>query len=541
MSQAVPNKQTLFGAVFVGGTAVVLCAAIMILVTTPGISNDLTQVLTVARNIAHGNGIVTDTLYYQEHHDINQMPAPQTVFPPGQPVIIALLMKCGFAVLPAAGLISGSAFVLIAVCVYFLARRSGASNEVSLVAAILWLCIVLAWSNMVARKSDVPFTALTMLSACLLLRDNSKQVRNAVLAGIVAAIALTVRYAGLFFMTAVGVTLVMDWLFRRSRLQFQTLIGFCVPAGAMCATLFWRNYSLVGDIKGGNNYAVEKPFIEIARNIYRQISALSGLDYARLRVGGLAEWLLLLVAVMGIAWLCRSRKILPGVLREVVSAVRENRTLLLALFYPVLTVVMMYVLETKSQPGSRDRMYLAALPFLFSGLARVGQAVGNHGPQSLFRCVFGGAIVVMLLGQANVAYERFGLNRHEDHWYFLSTVVERPLGDESAETLREFLSQRISHEHPLLANEPQRSGELLQVPIVGLPSTLYTPQVWTADPVKEVVDKYDIQYVVCFTDAGSLEYEEDVVFFSHLASGDVPDWLEMYYEDKQFQVFRVRR
>ena len=540
MSKAVSNKQTFVSAAVVAGLAALLCAAITQLVTTPGINNDLTQVLTVARNIANGNGVVTDTLYYQEHHDTNQMPAPQTVFPPGQPVIIAMLMKCGLAMMPAAQLISGSAFVLIAVCVYFLARRSGASNEVSIVAAVLWLCIVLAWSNMVARKSDVPFTALTMLSACLLLRDNSNQVRNAILAGIVAAIALTVRYAGLFFMTAVGVTLVADWLFQRTRLQFKTLIGFCVPAGAMCAALFWRNYSLVGDIKGGNNYAVEKPFIEIARNMYRQISALSGLDYARLTAGGIAEWLLLLVAAMGAVWLFRSRKVLRGVSREVFSAVRDNRALLLALFYPALTVFMLYVLETKSQPGSRDRMYLAALPFLFSGLARVGQAVGNHGPQSLFRSVFGGAVVVMLLGQANVAYERFGMDRHEDHWYFLKVVVERPLGDECAETLREFLSQRISHEHPLLVNEPQRTGELLQVPVVGLPSTLYTPQIWTADPVKEVVDKYNIEYVVCFTDAGSLEYEQDVVFFSELAAGKVPDWLETHYKDELIQVFRVR-
>jgi DNA-dependent RNA polymerase auxiliary subunit epsilon len=540
MSKAVSNKRQLVSAVFVAGIAVILWAAITQLVTTPGVSNDLTQILTVARNIANGNGVVSDTVYYQEHHDINQIPVPQTVFPPGQPAIIAMLMKCGLPMTLATQLVSGSAFVLIAVCVFFLAGQCGASNEVSLVTAVLWLCVVLAWSNMVARKSDVPFTALTMLSACLLLRDNGRQVRNAIVAGIVAAIALTVRYAGLFFMTAVGVTLLVDWLSRRTRLQFKTLIGFCVPAGAMCAALFWRNYSLVGDIKGGNNYAIEKPFIEIVRNMYRQMSSISGLDYARLTTGGIAEWLMLLAAAMGIVWLFRSRKIFPDVSREMLSAVRDNRALLLSFFYPVLTVLMLYVLETKSQPGSRDRMYLAAIPFLFCGLARVGQAIGNHGPQSLFRGVFGGAVVVMLLGQANVAYERFGLERHEDHWYFLEVVVERPLGDESAQTLREFLSQRISHKHPLLVNEPQRTGELLQVPVVGLPSTLYTPETWTADPVRKVVDKYNIEYVICFTDAGSLEYEQDVVFFNELAAGNVPDWLEAHYEDEMFQVYRVR-
>ncbi len=185
-------------------------------------------------------------------------------------------------------------------------------------------------------------------------------------------------------------------------------------------------------------------------------------------------------------------------------------------------------------------MYLVAVPFLFCLLASLFQA----GPRTqtdhsriLVRVFVGAAVIAFIMGQANVARARFAALRHEHHWYRMQAMLSLPM---EGSTVRRFLEARITREHPLLVNEPQRAGELLKRPVCGLPSYLYSPKKWTASDVKQIVDRYNIEYVLVFTDIDSLEFE-DVEFFREVVAGNVPDWMVPRFQTDAIHVYRIRR
>lgn len=487
----------------IGLVATVVCIGLFTAIKHPGVDNDLTQVLTVARNIAAGDGIVTDTIYYEQHHMFDKVPAPQTVFPPGQPIAVATLLRLGFGEMTATRIVAAAGFLVLPVFLLLLCIRAGLPKATAFIVAVFWLCVVLAWYNLVNRKSDVPFIALTMLSASWLARDRGSRILNSSIAGVVAGFALTIRYAGLFFMLAVGIWLLLEWLRERSFKRFATLIGFCIPAGATACMFFYRNYQLVGDIKGGNNYAEPKSVIDIIRGIYLEHTRITGFDYDRLKVGSVAEVCLVLVVLFG-AFLCFRRGVRQIVV-DVVTVLRENRVALFCVIYFAVTYVMLVFLEINSQPGARHRMYMAATPFIFCLVGCLMQRTSRAPATRGFQVWLAGLLVTFLIGQANVAQHFFGTFRHGHHWYNLVRVMDRPMGET---TVGAFLREKVTREHPLMTNEPQRMGEILKRPVVGLPSPLYSATTWNDENAREVAERFNVRYLLVLTDENSLSFEE---------------------------------
>ena len=515
---------------FLGGLALLVCIGFFAAQPWPGVTNDVTQVIDVAQNMAAGNGIATDSLYYTEHFVAGDMPTLQTVFPPGQSFLVSLAIRLGIDPIKATQFIAAIGFLIIPNMLFLLCIRAGVGTQTAVATSILWLCLILAWSNTLSGKSDVPFIGLTIVSAALLVRRDDSFF-GALLAGIFAAFALSFRYAGLFFMAAVAVTMLIEWVRTKTRNAFIQLCAFSVPSGAAALLLFYRNYTIVGDIKGGNNYAVSKTVVDICRNVYRSFSSMMGLDYARLPAGSLGEWLFLIAMVLGVVIFIGSTK--P--VRTAVSKTVENRSSLLCIVYPLVTVAMLLLLEVKSQPGSRDRMFMAMMPFAFCFGARLLDSSGPTSRVKLAMIVL--AVLSFLLGQAQVAEERFNQPRHDHHWYRMNRLLDTSMDD--GVSVREFLQKHISNEHPLLGNESQRLGLIVDRPVVGLPSYLYTPSRWTNEEVHELVKKYDVQYVLVLTDVDSLDYEE-IDFYVRVADGEVPDWMEPHFKNGYVELYRVK-
>ncbi|MFK7818352.1 MAG: hypothetical protein AB8G99_06525, partial [Planctomycetaceae bacterium] len=420
---------------FIAILAVLVCVGFFAAHPLPGVTNDVTQIVDVAQNIAAGNGISTDSLYYTEHFATGRMPAPQTVFPPGQSFLISLAIRSGFDPIAASRLIAAIGFLVIPNVLFVVCLRAGVNTQVAVATSILWLCMILAWANTLSGKSDIPFMGLTMLSTLFLVRTTSP-IRNAFLAGIFAAFALSFRYAGLFFMTAVGITLVIEWIRTRTRHAFVHLCAFSIPSGSTAMLIFWRNFNIVGDIKGGNNYAVNKAVTDIVRNFYRAISSMMGLDYARLPSGSIGEWLLLIALFLGVILLMKSSR--P--VRTAISRAGSNRAVFLSLVYPLFTIFMLLILEMQSQPGSRDRMFMAMMPFAFCFVAKLLQGDGTTSRLKIAFAVVG--ILSFLLGQANVAEERFNTPRHDHHWYRMNQLLNTEMED--GPTVKEFLQEQIT-------------------------------------------------------------------------------------------------
>ncbi|MFK7822095.1 MAG: hypothetical protein AB8G99_25585, partial [Planctomycetaceae bacterium] len=221
--------------------------------------------------------------------------------------------------------------------------------------------------------------------------------------------------------------------------------------------------------------------------------------------------------------------------RTAVSRAGSNRAVLLCLVYPVFTVFMLLILEMQSQPGSRDRMFMAMMPFAFCFVAKLLQGDGTTSRLKIAFALVG--ILSFLLGQANVAEERFNTPRHDHHWYRMNQLLNTAMED--GPTVKEFLQKQITNEHPLLGNESQRLGLIVNRPVIGLPSHLYTPSKWTDDDVLELVKKYNVEYMLVLTDVDSLDYEE-IEFYVRVASGEVPDWMEPHFKNGYVELYRVK-
>ncbi len=534
MPENPPSSTTRYALAIIGLTA--LCTGwLWSSMNTAAVTSDVSQAISVARNLAAGDGITTDIIYYEEHHRIGRVPAAQTVFPPGLPLCLALLQPFVTDPLSGAMIVAATGFFLVPIATFLLGRRLGLSAQASCLVAALWLTVGTAWTNALHLATDVPFLALTLLSANS-LADPRASRRRLLLSGLLAAAALLFRYAGLFFIAAAGLTLLIEWLLRHDRQTFARVAAFGVPSVGTALALFSRNYSLVGDIKGGNSYGGGKTLIDCVRGVYRALSNLTGFDRTRLFDANPAEWLALAAGVLLIVQLVRQRR------RLIVELQRSgfNRTATLALGYCMITLVMLVMLERNSLPGSRDRMFMAALPFAMLLAAwtvqRLAAVPGNHRTA----VALGGLLsLAFALGQVDAARVRSSRPDHSVNIVRLRHTLQAPVGET---TLQELLQALVSRDAPLLANEPQRTGLLLQRPVIGLPSPLYSPTRWDQSTVPRVIRRYGIRHVLVFTDNLSMHIE-DIPFYQQLASGHVPDWLEPVHVDQHdhpFALYRVR-
>ena len=164
MPENPPSSTTRYALAIIGLTA--LCTGwLWSSMNTAAVTSDVSQAISVARNLAAGDGITTDIIYYEEHHRIGRVPAAQTVFPPGLPLCLALLQPFVTDPLSGAMIVAATGFFLVPIATFLLGRRLGLSAQASCLVAALWLTVGTAWTNALHLATDVPFLALTLLSA----------------------------------------------------------------------------------------------------------------------------------------------------------------------------------------------------------------------------------------------------------------------------------------------------------------------------------------------------------------------------------------
>ena len=149
----------------------------------------------------------------------------------------------------------------------------------------------------------------------------------------------------------------------------------------------------------------------------------------------------------------------------------------------------------------------------------------------------GGVLAVVLAGQVNVAVRQLGI-RIASPYRQIDRAMQQPFG---SGTLRDFLSRRVTLSTPLLGNEAQLTGVVLDRPVVGLPGPMYTRTTWTEDEARRVVAKYGVAYVVFFPHLFDPSAPEVVnqTFFRDLKQGRVPSWLKPTYSSASVHLYQV--
>jgi hypothetical protein len=498
------------------------------------VANDTTQALSVVRHLLSGKGVKTDIIYYEEQYATGQIPAPQTVFPPGFPVLIATATRLGLPISDAAYIVSSLCFAGVAVLLFWGALRMGQSLSGATLLSICWCGCVQCWNNTWVMMSEMPFITLTFLSLLLFPVGRSRSPRWLFASGCAAAGAFTVRYAGVFWFITVAGYFGVELLRRRQWIVLKEAITWgAVPLLTLTA-LFWRNHVLSGEWTGGNPLGDQRPFALSIWELYQSVALTLGWAKSRLLAGGGAELALAATCAFTTFWIIRNWQSVsvrpPGQGAAVIPP-----WIWLSGAYALVTVGLLVYLDTRSPVGLSPRKLLPLLPFwllLVGGmLSRI--SINSSSARTEFTAIGLLLAAAIVWGQANVLSH---VTTESHPTVRIARTLEASI---DSETLHELLRRETSEPAPLLTNEPHSVNYLLERPVLGLPESDYSDRVWTEPEVLRIVEAYSVKHVALFLDV----YAETTVrppFFDRLAARDVPDWLQPMYVDDRLMLFAVR-
>src|SRR5689334_16547949 len=261
---------------------VLWCAALTLLIVIrlatagPALSNDGYQYLSEAGNIRLGNGFSTSIVHFDEEQSHGRIPAPLTTFPPGYPVMIALLSYLGLSLKTAAVLCSALSAVGLIRLIVLLCQEADVDRSGTRFALAIIVGNSLGLSLGTGVNTDMLFTFLSsgaILACWTALRPGNSASRTGVLlfvCGILAGAAYCVRYAALLLLLALIAFVVMQAIQAR-RIQTIARTWPLASACLLMGPLMLRNYLVVGSWRGGNTKPLFTPVYETAKTMLLSI------------------------------------------------------------------------------------------------------------------------------------------------------------------------------------------------------------------------------------------------------------------------------
>jgi len=486
--------------------------------------NDSFQYLSVARNLLEGNGLASSLLYFDEQLASGLMPAPQTAFPPGYSVVIAVLGAAGIALETAAYAVSVVSHVTELI---LFVRGARLLNVWTPALVFLWLVLaanVTGWILAFSVLSESLFTAVSLGAMVLLIRaETASQTRKrrALIAGAaLAGLSVWVRYAGLFLVAGGGLFYSLC-LLRRRRGDLGRLLLFASVSAAGLVPLLARNLLLAGDFRGGNTLPVDKPAAAVVAECGHALLGLfSGTtSEGEPGPGPLAtpgQLALALVVCLGLyAILCW---------QSVSAGLRRSAALLLTCYVLAYLGGLLYC--GKYSPISLDdpRMLYPLLPV---ALLLLGAACPQAAPRT--RVPISLAAVGALLPLACLAYPAAQL---------LSTVsgpfvsaedeivaaARQPIGGQPS--LDMWIARHVGPHDTVIANDGQAFGYTYDRRTIGLASRRYSGEAWTAERLRRVARTYRARLLFLFPDSADFQVlAAESPFLQSLVKGNgLPDW-----------------
>ena len=215
------------------------------------ILNDGVQYLSTAKNWLEGRGFSTNALMFTPHFQ-GVLPAPQTVWPPGYPLIVAITTTLGITLHSAALLVNLISLAANSLLVFMMLVRYKISFRVAVCCALAFYLTAMPWSYSLALATEPLFSALILAAIIFQPNDPKGKIWPWVVSGTFIALCISVRYSGVLFSAGVGLG-VFTYLIKNYRkkpdflwrgialLTLQISISF-----ALFITLTYRTYLLTG-------------------------------------------------------------------------------------------------------------------------------------------------------------------------------------------------------------------------------------------------------------------------------------------------------
>lgn len=530
-------------------TVVVAISAIVAVVLTlafdEGVQgNDYAQMVSVARNLTEGSGLKTDLIYYDVHYAIGGSTVPQTVFPPGQAVLVAMAGYLGVPAHVGALFWCVTAFILTAIAIALALRESGAGRLTIMSASAVWLCMGVNWTNVLALRSESLLVATTSLGALFLARSSSHgrfRRREIFLLSCAAASALLFRYQGLFFIASVGLYFGVRLLILRDRGAFVDLIVACLVPGLVTVSLFAYNLSVTGAVGGGpvDQAAMSTPIPAVALGYYYEISKVLGVSKDGLMAGGLSEIFAIALFVYLLSLLVTGSR----------SDIRVTETIRRPLFVFCVTYTMIsaaafvYLSITKSTGYTQARYLSTLLPFVIIPVALLAEAAMSGSRGASWRqwagiVLLAGFVVFGQFRATNEALQGLAADSR------LRQIQESLRSHHyEGDTMENFLRREIDIGRNVLANQSQIVGYLLERPTYGLTPSLYTRRKFDIHEVQKMTAEHSLAYLVLFPmlyDGAAIQNRNRIIL-TELHEGRVPDSFVPITQSQKLHVYRINQ
>jgi len=523
---------------------VVLTASISILVSlflysiydVSFLTTDSAQYISVAKNILLGNGFSTDLVYYEQHYQIGGLPVPQTVFPPGYSLLIAMPIALGINPVAASFLVNSVSFFLIPLLMYRILSVSGFTQGLSLIPPLLWMSMYINWFFVLISVSEVSFVLFVLGSVlCYLEYENrNHDVRFLLLSAAFIGFSFLIRYAGLFFMLAMLLYQLGAMLQTRSLRRMPDFLLYAFLTFLFVVLVFGRNYYYVGYLTGGVKIANPSSLFELIQSFYWAILKLVG-------VAGTSYWdvigrYLLLIILLPLLY-----AIFVVIRRERDFAHGKARIILLSVLMIIVYLsFLVYLAASNDRQYLNERYLMPLLPFVLMLItvlsAFVVRELRNKKMIPVF--VYSMILFVLLISQTGRFLQELDWITGRQEYETLTEAMSTPNGNT---TYLNYMKENISKEHPLLMPNGQLAGIYLDVPVVGLTQSLFTNRIWTDSEVKKLAKQYQIEHILFLKTPYLRENpaNRNKIFFNKLHNGPVPEWIEILYDSDKFSIYKV--
>jgi len=245
------------------------------------ILNDGVQYLSTAYNWLEGHGFSTNALMFTPHFQ-SIIPAPQTVWPPGYPLLIALTSKLGVNIQQAALLLNLFFQAVSAILVLLILLRSNLKLFLALLYTLIFYFTAIPWMYALGLATEPLFTALILAALVLVPNPEQDRIWHWIASGVFIALCVAVRYSGVFFALGVGLGTVLYMLvtFRTDSKRLMRGFGFLTLQLSIPVVLFgalqYRNYLLTGTLSRETGSKEQETLLIVIKKIAWQARELIG-------------------------------------------------------------------------------------------------------------------------------------------------------------------------------------------------------------------------------------------------------------------------
>ena len=474
-------------------------------------SNDAAQYWSVINNLLAGAGLKTSAVYYEVQAQ-HGMPAYQTVWPPGLPLLATgLAWLTGVGNVAAVATLNAFGHALAAWLIYWIVAKLRGSEWVGAGAGLVYLFYGPALSYSVAGVSEPLFIvssvgSLAAVVKALVEEGSEGEIRWLVVAAVLVGVGSWFRYQTIFHIMPLG--LLCIYIYQPKFGLFGSVLRsvlMCLPGAVLFGILVVRNLVVAGNITGGGTSAHGNSLVDLAFQAKWAVLGLLGV------MDGATKWLavclvLVLAGVAGIALWYRI---------QVLSERRRAHigVAIYAFGSAVIISGLILVLALRSTFYSLDGRYFltAGLFFIIGAIALWRQLPSDRVGERWFAGALGAAgLVTAFLVVAQVGAFSRSLSTGGTS-VAIREALAAPYLDGSVAS---FLRARGSLASPVMSNQSQLLHLVLERPTFSVPEKRLTPVVWKPQDIVGQARRFGVRYIVIFRKMplGSLDGNTDYVW-----------------------------